>query len=133
MKQTNYIGGFIYEQEGTSPEKLALIQHEEGRILPDTENGGYEYQYHLKDHLGNVRVTFTSKPKVETYLATLEDTNLTQEQAHFSPSYDQVTKISNSTYNHTAGGNKSIRLSGSQNEIIGLSKSLQVAVVNKCG
>src|SRR5690606_33283113 len=31
-----------------------------------------EYQYHLKDHLGNVRVTFTSKEEADEATATLE-------------------------------------------------------------
>jgi hypothetical protein len=29
-----------------------------------------EYQYHLKDHLGNVRLTFTTKDEVDESLAT---------------------------------------------------------------
>ncbi|MEQ8574016.1 MAG: RHS repeat-associated core domain-containing protein, partial [Fulvivirga sp.] len=58
-----------------NPTKLALIQHEEGRIIPDPING-YEYQYHLKDHLGNTRVTFTTKPNtVEFNLNYEEDPN----------------------------------------------------------
>jgi hypothetical protein len=31
-----------------------------------------EYQYHLKDHLGNVRVTFTTKDEEEKTTATYE-------------------------------------------------------------
>ena len=41
---------------------LQLIQHEEGRIVPKA--GGWDYQYHLRDHLGNVRVTFSTHPEV---------------------------------------------------------------------
>ena len=41
---------------------LQLIQHEEGRIVPKA--GGWDYQYHLRDHLGNVRVTFSTRPEV---------------------------------------------------------------------
>jgi len=36
---------------------LRYILTLEGRALPDG-NGGFEYQYFLKDHLGNTRVTF---------------------------------------------------------------------------
>jgi hypothetical protein len=35
-----------------------------------------EYQYHLKDHLGNVRLTFTAKKKTEVFKATMEDTGI---------------------------------------------------------
>lgn len=41
------------------------------------------YQYHLKDHLGNVRVTFTIKDEIEQTLATLETTNEHEERANF--------------------------------------------------
>ncbi len=57
-KTTDYVGEFIYENDA-----LQLIQHEEGRIVPDPTTGSWEYQYHLKDHLGNTQVSFTSKPK----------------------------------------------------------------------
>jgi len=43
-----------------------------------------EYQYHLKDHLGNTRVTFTTKDNVDTYLATMEEAYRAYETATFS-------------------------------------------------
>ncbi len=43
---------FVYEDN-----TLRYILTPEGRALPDG-NGGFEYQYFLKDHLGNTRVTF---------------------------------------------------------------------------
>jgi RHS repeat-associated protein len=51
---TDYIGSFVYEDG-----QLQYILTEEGRIVffPD---GSHEYQYFLKDHLGNTRVTFNS-------------------------------------------------------------------------
>lgn len=58
-KTTDYAGEFIYEND-----TLRFINHEEGRILPDTASTAqhpWEYQYHLKDHLGNVRITFSEK------------------------------------------------------------------------
>jgi len=48
-KETNYIGPFVYE--GTSD---TFLNTEEGRVV--LKEGGVnktEYQYHLKDHLGN--------------------------------------------------------------------------------
>jgi RHS repeat-associated protein len=71
-KSTDYVGEYIYETEVDGARKLALIQHEEGRIIPDPING-YEYQYHLKDHLGNTRVTFTTKPNTHEFTLNYEN------------------------------------------------------------
>ena len=55
----DYIDGIEYAG-GT----LELIRMEEGRILKGS-NGSYLYEYALKDHLGNTRVTFEgSSPNV---------------------------------------------------------------------
>ena len=54
VKTTDYIGEMVYENN-----VLKMLQHAEGRVLPDGAN--WEYQYFLKDHLGNVRVTFTGE------------------------------------------------------------------------
>ncbi len=47
-----YIGNFIYDNSG-----LSYIMMDEGRLLPDG-SGGFEYEYFLKDHLGNTRISF---------------------------------------------------------------------------
>lgn len=48
---TEYIGSFVYKDG-----ELAYIITSEGRIV-ETSNG-YQYEYNLKDHLGNTRVSF---------------------------------------------------------------------------
>ncbi len=48
---TDYIGSFVYK-DGV----LQTILTPEGRVVVDGSN--YEYQYFLKDHLGNTRITF---------------------------------------------------------------------------
>jgi RHS repeat-associated protein len=58
-KTTDYVGELIFEGN-----ILKFINTSEGRVLPD--GAGWEYQYHLKDHLGNVRVTFTTKAQTTT-------------------------------------------------------------------
>jgi RHS repeat-associated protein len=84
-----------------------------------------EYQYHLKDHLGNVRVTFTTK--VDEFKATFESAVSQAEAAEFNPSYDNAVIVSGAPYNVTPGGNRSQRLSaGTTDEIVGLAKSLKV-------
>ena len=47
---TDYINGMHYING-----QLSFIQSSEGRIL--NNNGAFDYEYHLTDHLGNVRVT----------------------------------------------------------------------------
>lgn len=66
FKTTDYMGGFIYE-EGV----LQQITHSEGRVRRKT-SGDMVYDYYLKDHLGNTRLTFTTENEVVTYLATME-------------------------------------------------------------
>ncbi|MEP1033465.1 MAG: hypothetical protein ABJG98_07905, partial [Ekhidna sp.] len=72
QKKTDYIGAYIYEDD-----QLQLVQHEEGRIVPKYGSQpesleGYDYQYHLKDHLGNVRLTFSTTPENYTMVETFE-------------------------------------------------------------
>lgn len=80
-KTTDYVGQFIYETKGQGDRKLEIVQHEEGRIVPKYALSqpelieGWDYQYHLKDHLGNVRVTFNTTPENYTMVATMEDSN----------------------------------------------------------
>ncbi len=121
QKRTDYVGEFIYETTPSVPRALQFIQHEEGRIMPARS----EYQYHLKDHLGNVRLTFTTKPETTTAVATMEEDKTTEERSEFL-NYDYATKINSEIFDHTnAGGatSKSIRLLSGQE---GLAKSLQV-------
>lgn len=55
---TFYAGNFIYEQNGGAPEGLKFFSHPEGYIEPDS-NGAYNYIYQYKDHLGNIRVSYS--------------------------------------------------------------------------
>ncbi|MDH5381450.1 MAG: phosphodiester glycosidase family protein, partial [Cyclobacteriaceae bacterium] len=106
VKTTYYMGEFIYEQLDASPLDLQLINHEEGRVVKD-ELGAWEYQYHLKDHLGNVRVTFTTKgPETLDYMATMEPEKAVKEEAEFVNA-DQRISGQSGTSNTTIGGNYS--------------------------
>jgi RHS repeat-associated protein len=79
-KVTDYLGEMVYETKDDEPIELQYIQHEEGRIaqgpdlddpdwIPDPPN--WEYQYFLKDHLGNTRITFGA-PQTDEYNLTME-------------------------------------------------------------
>ncbi|WP_221409762.1 RHS repeat-associated core domain-containing protein [Pseudochryseolinea flava] len=90
-----------------------------------------EYQYFMKDHLGNVRLTFTTKkePTVET--ATLESTNAATERGQFLR-YDNARLVHHHLFDKTNGGAPTTvaggaqRLNGKGDEIYGLAKSLSV-------
>ncbi len=104
-----------------------------------------EYQYHLKDHLGNTRLTFTSKEETESTTATLETAAANAEQSQFLR-YANARKIYSSLFNHSDPGSPmpcgggpcpppdpdaplmgyAQRLNGSTNEKFGLAKSLSV-------
>ena len=86
-----------------------------------------EYQYHLKDHLGNVRVTFTSKDETESATATLETANMNAEQAKFLR-YQNARRIQSTLFDRTNGAATGYaqRLNGSANEKYGLARSLSV-------
>jgi hypothetical protein len=133
-KQTTYVGGMIYEKEGTGADKLVMMQHEEGRIVPDAASpGNYEYQYHLKDHLGNVRITFTSKPKEHIYkvnyenaTANKDDIKLFQETGNISTNdlFDR-TDFNGTVYT------KSQKLTGSNGPKIGSVIAIPVGAGDK--
>lgn len=81
---TSYVGGLVYESKTTNPadavndytERLQLVNHEEGRIRYIPANGNvaahFEYDYFVKDHLGNVRMVLTEEKVHHDYMATME-------------------------------------------------------------
>ncbi|MBX7125127.1 MAG: hypothetical protein K1X47_05505 [Cyclobacteriaceae bacterium] len=120
-KTTDYIGEFIYENNA-----LQYVLHDEGRIVADNSPGAprpWEYQYFLKDHLGNVRVTFSEKTTTTDYKATLETNSQSSEQGMFR---NYGNRSSFSLFNHTAGGTYSQLLNGGYNSQVGLAKSFAV-------
>ena len=54
---TDYAGNFIYEDNG-SGHQLKFFSHPEGYTEPT--NLGYNYVYQYKDHLGNVRLSYSN-------------------------------------------------------------------------
>ncbi len=123
VKKSVYEGEYFYENDS-----LKFLNTEEGRVV--LTDSIPEFQYHLKDHLGNVRMTFTTKDETDSKKATLEEESSSQESPEFI-NYDRVRIIHAKIFDNTHRGgsstaNNSIRLSGSENEKIGLAKSLSV-------
>jgi RHS repeat-associated protein len=126
VKTIDYVGPFVYENG-----VLQFILHDEGRIVPAGQ--AWEYQYDLKDYLGNVRATFSTKVNTVTATATMETVNAADERSAFLY-YDQAVVVNLPLYDHTypettpvAGKTyNAVRLNGTTNERKGLSKSLSV-------
>jgi RHS repeat-associated protein len=92
-KLTTYIGGFVYEKIGSSPEALQYTLHPEGRVrvitpvgnvnqpnfigggvgLPDGKQGVYDY--YITDHLGNVRMILSEEQHKAGDVCTMEETD----------------------------------------------------------
>ncbi len=144
VKKSLYAGDCFIEGEsetGNVQPTLKFINTVEGRLVM---TGIPEYQYHLKDHLGNVRLTFTTKEETEAAVATMEHINAQEESGEFLY-YDEAVTVHSEIFDHTndgAGGGTggpgdplppdqttsdiSTRLSGNANEQFGLAKSLSV-------
>ena len=123
QKRTDYLGGFIYEDD-----VLQHIQHEEGRAVP-TQGGAFEYQYYLKDHLGNTRITFTTADKTTVYQATMESEHAAFEEGLFDniPASRAVYNNANHTIDTSINANEVARLNGAVlNRRIGPAKALLV-------
>lgn len=97
--ETYYLNGFFYEtkeefwagtpQQSNYTERLLYVGQEEGRIRFKPADGplqaSYEFDYMLKDHLGNVRMTLTEQSQTDTYPpATMEDVNAADEEKYYS-------------------------------------------------
>jgi RHS repeat-associated protein len=95
-KTTDYLGEFLYENN-----TLQFITHDEGRVIMTASQP--EYQYNLTDHLGNVRLTFTTQEDVESARATLELANTQAEQSKFLHHHEAV-KVNFLLFDHTHEG-----------------------------
>jgi hypothetical protein len=96
IKNYLYIDGFVYMND-----TLQYVNEEEGRIRwakkKNNTNGtiyyAFEYDYYLRDHLGNVRTVLTEGKDTATYAATMETADSATVQALFSNVYDPVRTV----------------------------------------
>ena len=54
----SYINGLIYEKTPSGTESIKQITHQEGYVVAD-ENNSFKYIYTYKEHLGNVRMSYS--------------------------------------------------------------------------
>ena len=89
---TTYIGSFVYQSKSYSDatvnaqlkqdEALLFVNHEEGRsrLKPSGSSYVWVFDYFIRDHLGNVRMTLTDESHTDFYpAATLEAGGLATE------------------------------------------------------
>jgi RHS repeat-associated protein len=90
VKTETYVDGFVYESSATfSPSTAALrsVPTPEGRaiVMQDTDTK-LAYEYHLRDHLGNLRVAFRAQ-------ASTEDLQLSSESADEQGPYPKFENV----------------------------------------
>ncbi|MBS1511483.1 MAG: hypothetical protein JST86_11620 [Bacteroidetes bacterium] len=115
---TRYINGLVYESKTTSPtdannpdytDVLQFLPQEEGRIrfIPATGStaAAFQYDYMLKDHLGNVRTVLTEEQRQDIYPAATLEPSLTGVEGNFY-TIDNTKVVANSYANYLrdAGG-----------------------------
>jgi RHS repeat-associated protein len=119
-KTSEYIGEFVYQND-----TLLYIQHEEGRIVMKSL-AQPEYQYYLKDHLGNVRITFTTQSISKAYTAGFETANQPAEVGNFfNYQSNKINTLIPANPNATTG-NSAYYLNGGYTGQVGIAKSFSV-------
>lgn len=128
--RTDYIGPFVYQND-----TLRFVVQPEGKVIAPKNTGDQmEYQYQIQDHLGNTRLTFTTKADELTFVATMEDNGMTdynnprvQEMQYFENLFETEIRNVNQWLNHTGGGSgNAIYLDGSEDKTIGPYTMLKV-------
>ncbi|WP_305982389.1 DUF6443 domain-containing protein [Roseivirga thermotolerans] len=129
---TDYLGSYIYENN-----QLQHFAHEEGRVRKSNQ-GNLVYDYYVKDHLGNTRMTLTEEEEQTIYLATMESdvtpsgTNLGQyEESLFlniAATRDNLLPSANHTVEPGINNDETARLNGAESSRrVGPAKLLAVS------
>jgi RHS repeat-associated protein len=150
--KTTYVNGFAYESKVISPSDaerpdynyvLKFFGHEDGRIVydkgdpaatPDPIPASFNYEYFIKDHLGNIRMVLKEKETFQQYLATLENEKVAKESKLFnitSGRVDQLTTNEKSYLTNPGGNDKAYRVRGVEGEKTGLGLVLKVMAGDK--
>ncbi|OJJ23398.1 hypothetical protein BKI52_03290 [marine bacterium AO1-C] len=114
LTTTDYLGNFIYEND-----ELQFLHTTEGRILGPGQlgdNPNFVYEYHYKDHLGNLRVAFR-EGTANTTQATIEDRSVDLQQGF---AYEPEVRATKPT-----GGGHAAKL-GKDTQLLGPWKTLPV-------
>ncbi|PVD51799.1 hypothetical protein DC498_13790 [Terrimonas sp.] len=102
--------------------RLQFIGHEEGRIRFKPEDNTFQYDYFLKDHLGNVRSVITEELRQDVYpIASMETATSALENTYYSnidnSRYARAGISGYPTDNTTTPNDYVARTNGSDNKI----------------
>lgn len=100
---TEYDGDFQYGQPGNDTRQLNFVLHPEGRAVK--KDGTFSYEYFHKDHLGNVRLSYSLSKEFDSYRATMEDPpSPSQLGAKENTTFENIssTRYADPTFNFTA-------------------------------
>ncbi|MCJ8165966.1 DUF6443 domain-containing protein [Pontibacter sp. E15-1] len=114
---TDYAAGFVYEQGDP-----VFVHTPEGRALyqPD-QTYKWKYEYHLKDHLGNLRLTFKDMV-LNSQGLTMEPVNSEEEESKF----ERVPQTRRRDRGHARTGEHAARLNARHGLALGPSSRLEV-------
>jgi len=118
---TDYVNGYVYESKSstTNIPTLQFFGQEEGRIRKG-ENGDFLYDYFVKDHLENVRMTLTDEQKTDAYPpASMETASRTIENSIYSniDLTESNLPAGYPTDAYTSPNNRVAKLNGTGNKI----------------
>jgi hypothetical protein len=102
---------------------LDYLIHEEGRVA--FELGSFQYEYFIKDHLGNVRQVLRN-PCTQVYMATMETQNAETEEMEFS--MVSTSRQTEPEHNVTADGNKVAWLNADRGRMVGPGRTQEIHV-----
>jgi RHS repeat-associated protein len=148
---TTYIGSFIYEAKAYSDgtlnsslgytERLQFMSHEEGRARLRASDNSFQWDYFIKDHLGNVRMVVTDEVKSDAYITLdFEDDNpsttgineLNEQNAQWENANGQSINVTSvrtagvSGFNSATGNGSYTRMIKKSTGAIGAAKLLKV-------
>ena len=113
---TDYIGEFVFRNE-----QLDYLIHEEGRV--SFESGDYQYDYYIKDHLGNVRQVVRA-PQTGGFMATMEMSAAEEEEVQFEQLPE--SRQGGAEHNVTPGGGRVAWLNASRGRVLGPARTQEV-------
>ena len=96
---TTYLGGFVYEQVNGGAPALQFVSHEEGRVRIKGEgsHAAGNYDYFIKDHLGNTRMVLTDELGIDPYAPLTfdgDDKQLTEQAQTWDDQNSQPLQVS---------------------------------------
>ncbi|MBN9299228.1 MAG: RHS repeat-associated core domain-containing protein [Filimonas sp.] len=122
---TLYDAGFQYENN-----VLRQFFHETGRVRRKPD-GSYVYDYFVKDHLGNTRVTLTEEQSVQLYrTATMEADSASVEERYYA-NLDKTRKPKPREYQPNDSANKFVAVVDGKVNKVGPSILLKVMAGDK--